>query len=114
MQHRYILPPLREIDLGFAGRKAPGDALHRRLAELRCGDALQFTPEDRGFRLLTGDGHVVGRFSGKFSPPAGLRCIAAKVRAVIVWRRHDSDPEYQNRCRCEQWEVVLPELVFAP
>ena len=114
LQHRYLSPSLREIDLGFAGRKSPGDALHHRLATLHCGDALQLAPDHRGFRLLTEDGHDVGRFSGKYSPPEGLRCIGAKVRAVVVWRRRDTPPEYLDRCRCDQWEVVLPELVFAP
>ena len=114
LQHRYLLPSLREIDLGFAGRKNPGDPLHRRLAALRVGDALQFEAGERACRLLTPEGHAVGRFSGKFSPPAGLRCVGAKVRAVVVWRRRDTSPEYLDRCRCEQWEVVLPELVFAP
>jgi hypothetical protein len=35
------------------------------------------------------------------------------VRAILVWRKSDSAPEYQARCRCEAWEVVLPELIFA-
>ena len=114
LQHRYILPSLREIDLGFAGRKSPNDALHRHLAAMRLGDALRLEAGERGYRLLTLEGREVGRFSSKFSPPSGLRCIAAKVRAVMVWRKRDSDPEFQDRCRCEQWEVVLPELDFAP
>ena len=105
---------MRDIDLGFAGRKSPKDPLHRHLAALRVGDALRLETSERGVRLLTLDGQEVGRFSSKFSPPAGLRCIAAKVRAIMVWRKRDSDPEFQDRCRCEQWEVVLPELVFAP
>ena len=114
LHHRYILPSLREIDLGFAGRKSPGDAVHRRLAALHCGDTLQLASDERGIRLLTEEGHVVGSFSNKFLPPAGLGCIGAKVRAVIVWRKRDTPPEYLDRCRCERWEVVLPELVFAP
>ena len=114
LKHRYVLPSMREMDLGFAGRKGPGDLVHRRLAALRVGDALQFEASERSCRLLTPEGLAVGRFSGKFSPPAGLRCIGAKVRAIVVWRRRDTLPEYLDRCRCEQWEVVLPELVFAP
>ncbi|MFT3850783.1 MAG: RecQ family ATP-dependent DNA helicase [Propionivibrio sp.] len=114
LQHRYVRPSLREIDLGFAGRKNPGDALHRRLAALRAGDALQWAPDGRAGCLHTGDGHMVGRLSGKFSPPEGLCCVGATVRAIIVWRKRDTPPEYRAGCRGEQWEVVLPELVFAP
>ncbi|WP_211364218.1 RecQ family ATP-dependent DNA helicase [Propionivibrio limicola] len=114
LQHRYVLPSLGEIVLSFAGRKSAGDSIHRRLAALHVGDALRLEAGERGFRLLTLEGQEVGRFSSKFSPPRGLRCIAAKVRAVMVWRKRDSDPKFQDRCRCEQWEVVLPELIFAP
>lgn len=114
LNYRYVIPSLREIDLGFAGRKNAGDALHRRIAALKVGDALRLEADERGHRLLTPDGQELGRLSQNFVPPQGLRCIKATVRAIVVWRKRDSDPEYQDRCRCEQWEVVLPELVFAP
>jgi ATP-dependent DNA helicase RecQ len=115
LQQRILLPALREVDLGFAGRKKPGDAVHRRIATLQVGAALSLVSDERGHRLLTPDGHEVGRLSRRnFTPPAGLRCIAASVRAIILWRQRDTPTEYLDRCRCEQWEVVLPELVFAP
>ena len=28
------------------------------------------------------------------------------------WRRDDSEPEYQPGLLCDEWEVVVPELVF--
>ena len=46
--------------------------------------------------------------------------LAAKVSAIIplvavvVRNRDDSDPEYRKNMRCEQWEVIVPELVFEP
>jgi len=43
-----------------------------------------------------------------------MRCRSATVLAVIVWSRGQSEPEYQDRIRCDSWEVVVPELVFAP
>jgi len=113
LQHRYVLPTMREIDLGFAGRKSASDPLHHRLADLRIGDTLRFEVGKNGYCLLNSAGYEVGRFSSNFEPPTGLRCIASTVRAVIVWRKRDSDLKYQDRCRCEQWEIVLPELVFA-
>lgn len=114
LQHRYVLPSLREIDLGFAGRRSPADVIHRHLAAVRVGDALRLEAGERGYRLLTPTGREIGRLSRAFAPPEGLRCISARVRAVVVWRRRDSEPEYLAHCRCERWEVVLPELVFAP
>jgi len=112
LDHRYCIPALKEIDLGFAGRKSTGDRLHSRIAALKVGDDLQFVADQRGYTLLTLDGIPVGRLSQYFKPPGDLHCISARVHAIIVWRRRDSSAEYADRCRCERWEVVVPELVF--
>ncbi|MBS1158439.1 MAG: RecQ family ATP-dependent helicase [Proteobacteria bacterium] len=115
LHQRILLPALREIDLGFAGRKKPADAVHRHLAALQVGTALHLVSDGGEYRLLTLDGHAVGRLSQRnFTPPEGLHCIAATVRAIITWRRRDTPAEYLESCRCERWEVVLPKLVFAP
>jgi hypothetical protein len=36
-----------------------------------------------------------------------LFCIA-----IIQRRREDTEPQFQAKLRCEQWEVLLPELVW--
>jgi ATP-dependent DNA helicase RecQ len=41
-------------------------------------------------------------------------CIDARVAAVVTWSREDSKPEFVEALRCDRWEVVVPELVFAP
>jgi ATP-dependent DNA helicase RecQ len=110
MNRRYLIPSLRDIDLGFAGRKPPAAAVHREIAALQVGDELQLL----GNELRTLDGFCVGRLSSKFDFPSDLRCVRASVRAIVVWRQRDSDPEYQHFCKCGHWEVVLPELVYAP
>jgi ATP-dependent DNA helicase RecQ len=110
MNHRYLIPSLRDIDLGFAGRKAPEAAVHREIKALRIGDELHLV----GNELRTLSGFCVGRLSSKFDLPSDLRCVRASVRAIVVWRQRDSDPEYQHFCKCGHWEVVLPELVYAP
>ena len=110
MNHRYLIPSLRDIDLGFAGRKAPEAAIHREIAALRIGDELHLM----GNELRTPAGKCIGRLSSKFELPDDLHCIHASVRAIIVWRQRDNDPDYHHLCKCEHWEVVLPELVFAP
>ena len=114
LHHRYVTPRLSEIDLGFAGRKKAGDMIHRRISALKVGDELQLMANDHGYHQLTLDNQRIGRLSRYFVAPEGLRCIRARVHAIVTWHRRDSDPDYQDRCQCEQWEVVLPELVFAP
>jgi hypothetical protein len=43
-----------------------------------------------------------------------MHFLSGQVKAVIVRRREDAEPEYQAALRCERWETVLPELVFGP
>jgi len=114
LNHRYLIPPLADIHLSFAGQKPAHDNIHRRLAALQVGDALRLDHDSKGYRLLDEHGLCIGRFAQRFAPPAGQRCIDVRARAVIVWRRRDNDAGYQNLCKSEQWEVVMPELVFAP
>ena len=43
-----------------------------------------------------------------------MHCTFAKVWAVVTWDRERSEPQYQDRLLCDDWEVVVPELVFEP
>ena len=43
-----------------------------------------------------------------------MKCAFATVMAVATWDRESSEPQYQDRLRCDIWEVVVPELVFEP
>ena len=114
LDRRYLIPTLREIDLGFAGRKMAGERIHARIAALKVGDILQFSADQRGYALLTQDGITIGRLAQNFKSPTDLRCISARVHAIVVWRKRDSSSDYVERCKCNRWEVVVPELVFAP
>lgn len=68
---------------------------------------------DRALLWLDQQGTLGGRLAASYSPPAGMDCVAARVTAIIVRTRAESEPEYLDWIRCERWEVVLPELVFA-
>ena len=93
----------------------------RRVPELRGiqtsrrpGDRLQVRPRRNRWELLDRDGRVVGQLAGSFSVPDGMRCRFATVLAIVMWSREKSEPEYQDNLRCDEWEVVVPELVFEP
>jgi ATP-dependent DNA helicase RecQ len=103
-----------EVDLGFAGRQWPSHPVHRGIAALTPGAVLHLRQEDRRWLLYDAQGTQVGKLAASYTPPAGMDCVAACVAAILVRYRSDSEPEYLDRIRCEQWEVVLPELVFAP
>ena len=114
LARRYRRLTLRDVYIGFAGRRPAGHPVHRAIAALSPGDRLNVRVNGQHRELLSDDGTVVGRLATTFEPPAGLRCISATVLAVTTWNREISDPEYRDRCACDAWEVVVPELVFGP
>jgi ATP-dependent DNA helicase RecQ len=114
LARNYLRLALRDVDLSFAGRYGPAHSVHRAISDLTADESLQLRREGGRLELLDEKGHVVGRLAHGFTPRAGMRCVAARVRAIVVREREDSEPEYHDRVRCERWEVVVPELVFAP
>jgi len=114
LARHYLRLTLRDVDLGFAGRYEPANSVHRTIAKLTAVDVLQLRQERERWDLVDGKGHTVGRLARAFAPPAGMRCIAASVGAIVMRQREDTEPEYRDHVRCERWEVVVPELVFAP
>ena len=105
---------LRDVFLSFAGYRRPGDPAHRAIASLSPGDHLQVRAGQNRWELLDGEGMVVGQLAASFEVPDGFRCRFAMVLAIVTWSREKSEPEYQDGLRCDEWEVVAPELVFEP
>ena len=105
---------LGDVFISFAGNKAPWDRTHAAIAALAPGEPLKIRSEAQPWELANQRGIVVCRLAEGFKPPEGMRCIRATVYAVVVRRREQSGPEYQEKLRCDQWEVIVPELVFEP
>ena len=115
LRYHHVRPALRDVDLGFAGRRSACDPVHHAIAGLSPGDPLQMRITNRGRReLLDRTGAVVGRLAGSFQPPQGTRCRYAEVSAIVGWSREDSKPEYRDFIKCDTWEVIVPDLVFEP
>ena len=115
LSRQYRRPSLREVDLGFAGRRHANHQVHRAIAALAPGDRLATRLAKTGaWELLDRSGTVVGQLARAFAPPPRTRCRSATVFAVVAWSRAASDPQYHDRVQCDAWEVVVPELVFEP
>jgi len=112
LERQYIALTPAHVDLGFAGRFSPRNILHRKLKHLQPGDALQLLRENEQW-VLEHNGSIVGRLARSFTPPPKLCCTLARVHAILVRFRGDSDPIYAESINCDRWEVVIPELVFA-
>ncbi len=115
LYHVYKRPDLKKIDLGFASRAQPHYRVHRNIAALHPGDSLSAClNEKKRWELLDHAGNKVGRLTTAFEAPEGMRCLYAKVLAIITRKREQSKPEYQERIKSDAWEIVIPELVFGP
>ncbi len=113
LEHHYVRPGLRDVDLGFAGRFKAHHPLHGVITGLSPGDPLDTRITGQGrWELLDKTGALVGRLAGSFQPPPGTRCRSASVLAIVGWSREASEPEYHDSIHCDDWEVVVPELVF--
>ena len=109
---RFIRLTLGDVYLDFAGCRDALHSLHRSISALSSGDPLRTRVVKERWELLDSSGTVVGKLAKKFEPPDGMRCVSAAVFAVVVRGRDDSKPPYQDGIKCDEWEVVVPELVF--
>ena len=115
LYYEYKRPTLKQIDIGFAGRSPGHYTVHRYIAALNPGDPLNARQTEKGrWELFNQTGNRVGRFAKDFTAPEGMRCLSARVLAIITRTREQSGPEYQESIKCDAWEIVVPELVFGP
>ena len=110
--NRFSRLDLRDVNLGFAGYRDARHPLHRSISALSQGDPLGIRIVNGRWELLDRSGAVVGQLARKFTPPDGMRCDSATVFAIVAWSRDDSEPQYRDRIKCDDWEAVVPELVF--
>lgn len=105
---------LGDVDLGFAGRYAVRHPVHRAIAGLCAGDALVVRNGRSCIELLAAGGQVVGRLARHYRAPLGMVCISATVAAIVIRNADDGDGEYRDRYKASRWEVVVPDMVYAP
>ncbi len=117
LANRYQRLGWGEIDLDFAGTKPAIHSVHRRIGALSVGSLLILRKGPIGKWVLCDEqGSTIGKLSRSFKHPHGSHCIAARVVAIHVRRIKDVSDEYKTRisANCEEWETVIPELIFAP
>ena len=109
---RYYRLTLNDVYIGYTGCFPSSYAIHADIAAVNAGDALQLRVNGSHRDLLDVHGRTVGRLAKSFVLPEGMTLLSASVTAVTEWSRRDSAPEYQHAAKCDQWEVVIPELIF--
>ena len=114
LARRYRRLSLPDVFLSFAGYRPTGLPVHRAIAALSPGDLLEVRVRSNRWELLDHDRTVVGQLAGSFEIPDGMQCTFATVLAIVTWDRERSEPQYRDQLCCDNWEVVVPELVFEP
>jgi len=109
---RYVPPDPKLVDLSFAGRLRPGDPSLAAIAVARPGDPVHLIRDGDRWRIENAQGQTLARLSRAFAPPEGTTFLRGEVAAILNWRREDGDEEYNHLLRHDEWEVILPELVF--
>ena len=112
LQRSYDRLSMRNVDLGLAGRYLTSHEVHAAIRDLQPWDPLSLVRRGDRLELQDSDGRVVGRLAKAYSIPDGRQCVEARVAAIVVRRREDTEPAYLDSVKCDQWEVVVPELVF--
>ena len=101
---------LTNVNLGFPGRHEAWRPIHDAIRQLQPGDELTVRTANSPWELALPNGPTVCRLARQYQPPGEVH--SAHVHAIVTWNREDSEPEYREGLQCEEWEVVVPELVF--
>jgi ATP-dependent DNA helicase RecQ len=112
LDRRYLRLTLKDINIGFAGRYAINHTIHAAIAAIESGDELWLQSNGHRWELFDKQGRRVGQLAKSFVPPKGMSLKSVRVIAIIQRYREESAVAYQSSIKCDQWEVILPELVY--
>jgi ATP-dependent DNA helicase RecQ len=110
-QH-YVAPDPKLVDLSFAGRLRNGHPSLAAIGAAKVGDPVSLAREGDRWLIRDAHGHTVGRMSRVFAPPNYALFARSTIGAILRWRKDDGGEAYRHLCKRDEWEVVLPELVF--
>jgi len=115
LYYKYDRASLKDVTISFAGNSPPNNRIHKAITDLMIGDTLKIQlGKYNKWIVMDAHGRLVGRMAGSFQPREGMRIRSARVFAIVGWSKELSRPEYQSRLQSENWEVVLPEIIYEP
>jgi ATP-dependent DNA helicase RecQ len=116
LARRYAVLGMRDINLGFAGLRSPGDPVHRHLSDLQVGDAIRIERQGESVFLLDKHNFCIGKLSKTAGSEWGKKLSgisAIKILAMLQWRPNDGGEGFTQMYRCESWEVPMAEVVYS-
>ena len=108
----YQVPDLGMVDLSWAGRLVAGHPSIAAIAAAATGDPLEVVYDGGSWILKNRQGQTLGKMARSWSPPADARFLRGEVGAVVRWRKSDNQEEYRDNIRRDEWETIVPELIF--
>lgn len=102
----------RMVDLSFAGRQGNNHPALGAIAEAKVGDPIALAREQERWHLKDSRGRSLGRMAKTFAPPSDTRFVRGEIAAILRWRKEDADEAFHYTLRRDNWEVVVPEMVF--
>lgn len=115
LRRRYDILGMGDLFLDYAGRRRKEDPVHKHLAELRPGDLLRAVPTGDFVELHEEKGVCVAQLSKTALVTWRGRLEKVErvtVLAMVQRRAEDSGEEYRDRCKCDQWEVPVVEVIY--
>jgi ATP-dependent DNA helicase RecQ len=109
---QYQVPDQTTVDLSYAGRLPSANPTHPAIAAAKVEDPVTLELREGKWMILDRERRTLGRMAGTWAPPAGTELVSGKVGAIVRWRKADNEESYQTYIKHEEWETVLPELVF--
>ena len=109
---QYQTPEIQMVDLSYAGRLDASNTALDAIRAAQVGDPILLTQEGEKWLIKDRGNRTLARMARRYRPPEGLAFLQGTIGAIIRWRKTDSDELYRDSMRREEWEVVLPELVF--
>ncbi len=109
---RYVPPEAKLVDLSFAGRLPQGHPSLVAIAAACPGDPVALFHDGKRWQVHDAKGRTLARLSRAYIPPEGTTFLRGEVAAVLRWRKEDGGEDYHHLLRRDEWEAVLPELVF--
>jgi ATP-dependent DNA helicase RecQ len=110
---QYATPDLKLVDLSWAGRLKEGHPALAAIEVARVGDPVTLAAEGSVWTIRNAKGQALGRMARAYAPPKGLDFLRGEIGAIVRWRKSDNKEEFRSSIRRDEWEAILPELVFS-
>lgn len=108
----YVMPDLKLVDLSWAGRLKEGHPALAAIEAARVGDPVTLVADGATWIIRNAKGQTLGRMARAYAAPEGLDFLRGEIGAIVRWRKSDNKEEFRSSIRRDEWEAILPELVF--